>query len=171
VPTIVISPYARAHVVEHRQYDFASILRYIEDRFGLPRLSEYDRQANSIAPDLNPAQPPRPPLILHQRPCPPGAYATTTTLSGRIVRIINRPDEAAVLLHIAASPQPAKLVLSPQSALRDATGHAVTLNDLRSGDRIHATGVPTPDKALVYLGDVLVDLDLRLVHDRRGLPL
>ena len=158
VPTLVISPYARAHYVDHRQYDFASILRYIEDRFGLPHLSTYDRQAQSIAPDLDVTQRPRAPLIRRERACPPGAYETTTSLRGRVIRVIDRTDEAAILLRIAVSFQPAKVVLGSQSVLLDRRGHTITLRNVHSGDEVRAVGVPSPDKALVYLGNRVEDL-------------
>src|SRR5437588_12666747 len=64
VPSIVISPYARPHFVDHARYDFASILRYIEDKHNLPHLSTYDRTAASIAADLDFTQQSIPPLIL-----------------------------------------------------------------------------------------------------------
>ncbi|MDQ2743564.1 MAG: hypothetical protein M3Z66_14905 [Chloroflexota bacterium] len=70
VPTLVISPFARAHTVDHTTYDFTSILRFIEDRFRLPRLSVYDRHAASIGQDLNIKQRPLPPLVLRRRTCP-----------------------------------------------------------------------------------------------------
>jgi phospholipase C len=38
VPCIIISPYARRHYVSHTQYEFGSVLRFIEDTFGLPQL-------------------------------------------------------------------------------------------------------------------------------------
>jgi phospholipase C len=38
VPCIIISPYARPHYVDHTQYEFGSVLRFIEDTFGLPQL-------------------------------------------------------------------------------------------------------------------------------------
>ncbi|HEY1654231.1 MAG TPA: alkaline phosphatase family protein [Candidatus Tumulicola sp.] len=38
VPLLVISPYAKAHYISHRQHEIASTLRYIEQTFGLPFL-------------------------------------------------------------------------------------------------------------------------------------
>jgi phospholipase C len=38
VPTIIISPFAKRHSVDHTQYDTTSILRFITRRFGLPEL-------------------------------------------------------------------------------------------------------------------------------------
>jgi acid phosphatase len=38
VPTIIVSPFAKRHFVDHTQYDTTSILRFITRRFGLPKL-------------------------------------------------------------------------------------------------------------------------------------
>ncbi len=51
VPMIVISPYARQGYVTHVQYETASVLRYIEDNFGLPQLAKADARANDPAGD------------------------------------------------------------------------------------------------------------------------
>ncbi len=48
VPFIVVSPYARKHFVSHKRLSNASILRFIEARFGMPALSK--RDANSHVP-------------------------------------------------------------------------------------------------------------------------
>jgi phospholipase C len=48
VPTIAISPYARAHHVSHVVYDHTSILKFIETRFGLPPLTRRDAAANPM---------------------------------------------------------------------------------------------------------------------------
>ena len=61
VPLLVISPYAKQHYVSHVQYEHGSVLRFIEDTFGLGRLSASDGRANSPAPDcLDFTRPPRP---------------------------------------------------------------------------------------------------------------
>jgi phospholipase C len=60
VPLLVISPFAKRGYVSHVQYEHGSILRFIEDRFGLPRLAASDRRAASPADDcLDFNQPPR----------------------------------------------------------------------------------------------------------------
>lgn len=69
VPTIVISPYSRAQIVDHTVYDFASILRFVENQFHLPRLSAYDAQATSIGRALDLQQKPLPPLVLPLQQC------------------------------------------------------------------------------------------------------
>ncbi|HEY2474821.1 MAG TPA: alkaline phosphatase family protein [Candidatus Cybelea sp.] len=49
VPMVVISPYARASTVAHTQYQFGSILKFIEDNFGLGSLHTTDATSTSIA--------------------------------------------------------------------------------------------------------------------------
>jgi phospholipase C len=39
VPCIIISPYARAGYVSHTRYEFGSVLKFVEEAFGLPHLS------------------------------------------------------------------------------------------------------------------------------------
>ena len=51
VPLLVISPYAKQGYVSHRQYESASILKFVEDQFGLPRIAAADTRANSPEAD------------------------------------------------------------------------------------------------------------------------
>jgi phospholipase C len=51
VPLLIISPYAKKQFVSHVQYEHGSILRFIEDQFGLGRLAASDTRANSPAAD------------------------------------------------------------------------------------------------------------------------
>jgi acid phosphatase len=53
VPAVIISPYAKAHFVDHTQYETASILALIEKRFGLPSLGSHDANANPLTGALN----------------------------------------------------------------------------------------------------------------------
>lgn len=65
VPMLVVSPYSRQGsskdrgYVSHTQYEFASILKFIEDLWGLGRLGTTDVRAASIADCFNFKQPPR----------------------------------------------------------------------------------------------------------------
>jgi phospholipase C len=68
VPTIVISPYVRRGHIDHTQYDFTSVLRMIEDQFGLPPLASRDRHANSLLRALDLTQRPHPPLLISAPP-------------------------------------------------------------------------------------------------------
>jgi phospholipase C len=49
VPTLGISPYARRSYVDHTTYDFASLLAYVEKRFGLPPLTSGRRNRGRLA--------------------------------------------------------------------------------------------------------------------------
>ncbi len=53
VPTLIISPLARKHYVDHTVYDTTSILKLIESRYGLAPLGERDAKANNIAHALD----------------------------------------------------------------------------------------------------------------------
>ena len=56
-PLLVISPYAKANYVSHTQYEYGSVLQFVEDVFGLRRLAASDTRANSLIPDcFNPSQ-------------------------------------------------------------------------------------------------------------------
>ena len=48
VPTIVISPFAKKHFVDHTRYETVSILKLLELRFGLKPLSQRDAKANPL---------------------------------------------------------------------------------------------------------------------------
>jgi len=67
VPLIAISPYAKPHFVSHTQYDFGSILKFIEQTFGLGSLGTSDQDANSIGDMFNLSQSPN---AFHKEPLP-----------------------------------------------------------------------------------------------------
>lgn len=48
VPVLVVSPYARSGAVIHTRFETASVLRFVEDTFGLPQLAASDRRANDL---------------------------------------------------------------------------------------------------------------------------
>jgi phospholipase C len=68
VPFIIISPRAK-HGVYHTEVEFASVLRFMEETFGLPSLGAADTIANDLQDAFNYQQTPRPPLVLSQRQC------------------------------------------------------------------------------------------------------
>jgi phospholipase C len=51
VPLIIVSPYAKKDHVSHVRYEHGSILKYIEDVFGLAPLAASDTRANSVDTD------------------------------------------------------------------------------------------------------------------------
>jgi phospholipase C len=50
-PLLVISPYAKKGYISKVQYEHGSILRFVEDLFGLARLADSDKRATSPAAD------------------------------------------------------------------------------------------------------------------------
>jgi phospholipase C len=65
VPALIVSPYAKAGYVSKTRYEFASILRYIENNWKLGSLGTTDRRAASIIDCFNYNQQP-----IHFQPIP-----------------------------------------------------------------------------------------------------
>jgi len=58
VPLLVISPYALKGVVDHHLGEFSSVLRFIEDNWGLGQLTGRDRAATNLSYDFDFTQKP-----------------------------------------------------------------------------------------------------------------
>ena len=64
VPAIIVSPYARAGHVDRTQYDFTSVLKFVEERFNLHALTTRDKEADSIGRSLHLKQRPLAPFFI-----------------------------------------------------------------------------------------------------------
>ncbi len=53
VPLIVISPYAKTRYVSHAQHEFGSVLKFVEETFGLPSLGTTDVRADDLSDCFN----------------------------------------------------------------------------------------------------------------------
>jgi phospholipase C len=102
VPLLIISPYARAGYISHTQYEFASVLKFIEDRFKLTPLTLRDANANDTTDSFNFSQPPISPLILQTRMCPLLA-ASNIYFGGQSVGTAS-PPYALTLTNVRKSP-------------------------------------------------------------------
>ena len=75
VPFIIISPYAKQTIygqqgyITHSTYELSSVLRFIEERFGVAPLTARDATANDILDAFDFSQAPLPPLVLSLRDC------------------------------------------------------------------------------------------------------
>lgn len=72
VPMLIISPYAKAGYIDHTTYELSSVVRFIEDIFGLKQLTRRDRQSSNMfnAFDFRQkANPDERKLILQPRNC------------------------------------------------------------------------------------------------------
>jgi phospholipase C len=93
VPVLLISPYARQGYVSHTQYEHSSYLAFIENQFGLKRLTNRDTMANSFYGEFDFSQPPRQPLILNPNSPPPwNASTATTATSATLPNEISTPQ-------------------------------------------------------------------------------
>jgi phospholipase C len=71
-PALMVSPYARRGHVEHATMDFTSILKFIEENWGLEPLTARDRAATSLMPAFDFSRGPRPAVLLsRERHTPP----------------------------------------------------------------------------------------------------
>ena len=70
VPLLVISPYAKPGYLSHTPYEFSSVLKTVEEWFGLASLNGRDVTANDLSDAFDFAQAPTPPIVLNQRTCP-----------------------------------------------------------------------------------------------------
>lgn len=159
VPTIILSPYARAHSIDHHIFDFTSILRFIEDRYHLPSLTQRDKTARSIASSLDFNQRPLPPLVLQERTCPKGAYNTKVTVSGTYLKLVIKKFARSIYLRLSNG-DIATLLLGSSVPARSADKKRVHVPDLQIGDHLFAVVRPDPQRALVYGVSSLQDLDL-----------
>jgi phospholipase C len=83
VPLLIISPWAKSGYVEHKPLEFSSILKFIEDRFDLDRLTERDEKSNDLFDSFDLDGRPQPPLILFQRTCPASSSTSDFQLDPR----------------------------------------------------------------------------------------
>jgi phospholipase C len=67
VPMLVISPYAKDGKISSELGEFSSVLRFIEDNWGLTQLTRRDEQATPLASAFDFTQTPRPPDPLPER--------------------------------------------------------------------------------------------------------
>lgn len=100
-PALLVSPYARKGHVDSTELDFTSILRFIEENWGLEPLTERDAQAKTFLSAFELSQGPRTPVFLgtsRQPASPPSpgsglvyaAYATAATLCGLLTALAAR---------------------------------------------------------------------------------
>ncbi len=110
VPFLIVSPYAIKGQVSHTQYQFESVLKFIEERFGIPPLTSRDANANDMTDSFNFSQSPLPPLILNQRSCPiidpslyVGGQAVGKKSGASVLYVTNNTNKTLTLNSIVAS--------------------------------------------------------------------
>jgi phospholipase C len=68
VPALLVSPYARKGQVNHKTLDYTSALRFVEQNWGVPALTERDAKATSLSSAFDFGAPPRPADIIPAGP-------------------------------------------------------------------------------------------------------
>jgi phospholipase C len=64
MPALIISPYAKPGFIDRTQYQFESMLKFIEWRFNIPLLTDRDRNANNLLKAFDFNQKPSSPHII-----------------------------------------------------------------------------------------------------------
>jgi phospholipase C len=149
VPSIVISPYARQHYIDHTALDFNSILRFIETDFNLRPLNSADAGATSIASSFDLRQTPTAPYVLTQRNCPKQDYQIRNQIAGRVIRLHESNGLHSIVVRIAGN-NLVTLLLGPSYDIRDSRDNKVRYADISVGDMITSAATPDPQRALVY---------------------
>jgi phospholipase C len=156
VPTIIISPYAKAGYVDHTMYSYPSMLKFAEETFGLPSMTDLDRQANDLTGSFNFTQKPLAPLTLPQRTCP--AAPNMSKVPPATLTSVGTPANGLTSLGVAfTGAGSGTFVLKQATKLQGAKQLVITLADLTVGDNLTATGQPDFQNGGVY--------DITLLHD------
>lgn len=64
VPMLILSPYAKPSYVSHYDYDFTSVLKFMEERWGLAHLAPRDHRANDMRDCFDFERSPNAPLVI-----------------------------------------------------------------------------------------------------------
>ena len=109
VPLLIISPYAKKNFISHTKYEFSSVLKFIEERYGLSALTERDALANDMTDSFDFTQTARNGVILQTHTCPfinstsnvgIGVLGKVTTIK---LNFINRSGATMTMKGVTAS--------------------------------------------------------------------
>jgi phospholipase C len=167
VPAIVISPYARAHTVDHHTYNFNSILRFVEAWLDLRPLTQYDASSTNLASAFDFRQRPLPPLLQTTRTCPPGATSLDQTFRGTVAALRLRGSFPAIIIRLAPH-EIGRMQVVPSTTFQTADGVRITPDLLHRQDRVAVVARPQPERALFFTLGSLIDKDLRWRQSVRG---
>ena len=162
VPDIVISPYARRHYVDHATYSFASLLRLVEVRFGLPALTALDAEATPLLGSFDFTASPASPLLLQPQACPitPGVRISGTAEggAGRTSSNVITLNDAPVLRRITPQGPDIQVTvgttkgrqtytITPGMQVLGRGGRAINRQALRTGDIVLRQGTIVQDES------------------------
>lgn len=168
VPTILISPFARRNFIDHHTLEFDSILKFIENDFGLPPLTQRDRNARSLITSLDFRQRRLKPVVLNHAHCSASARKIHSTLRGVFLKLESRPFGKELLLRLSGD-NIATLLLGPSTPVLMKRNEHAKVSDFRIGDKLLAQVRPDPQRALTYGVGLIHDLDLVPFGPKEGL--
>jgi phospholipase C len=168
VPAIFISPYARPRFIDRSQMDFTSILKLVEQDFGLPPLTSRDRRAHSLLSSLDFKQRPLPPLVLTRRACSAADRTISMTVEGTYLHLTHHAYDDELTLRLKDG-NIATLLIIRTTRLQLSGNDRAQLTDDRPGDRISANVTPDQQRALLYGAGTVHDLDLVRFGPQTGL--
>jgi phospholipase C len=168
VPALVISPYARPHFVDHHIMEFDSILKFIEQDYRLPALTNRDRNAASLLSSLDMSEPPLKSMVLPKRSCPASDRNIHTTVAGTYVHAVVHPYDREVLIRMKDG-NVVTLLLASSTSIKMKHLRATLLANYRVGDHLWAAARPDPQQALIYGAGAVHDVDLVPFAGKKGM--
>ncbi len=96
VPALLVSPYARKGYIDSTTLDFTSVLKFIQENWGLPALAERDAKANSLTSAFDFSQPPRKPIFISS------VRAKPDSVRAGVTRVIYSVYGTALLIALLA---------------------------------------------------------------------
>jgi phospholipase C len=163
VPTIIISPYSRSGHVDHKVYDFDSVLKFIEQRYQLPSLTKGDASANSILSSLNLSQHPLPPLVLPPQKCPSADHHIGAQIYGHVTKVVYRPDLEQIKVRVGTTTPPSTATLegTPNLAVTTPQGTPLGVLQVSKGDFVVANATASPSAAGDYNANIVMDQSIK----------
>jgi hypothetical protein len=156
VPILIISPFAKPGYISHAQYEFSSVLKFIETRFNLSPLTTRDTAANDLLDSFDFTQQPLPPLILQQRACPVvsttgvrfGSQTLNMASPEKIIEVTNYGTKPLAISNISTSGDFTHTARCPASLLPQGTCKIrVTFTPQATGTRTGTVTVHDSDPA------------------------
>ena len=102
VPLLIISPYAKSGYISHTVYEPASILKFIEERYNLPYLTNRDANANDMLDSFDFTQTPLSPVVLNTRSCPVVSQLSTFFIPQQVGT--TSPSRSILLTNYGSTP-------------------------------------------------------------------
>jgi len=171
VPLLIISPYVKAGTVYHKQAQFGSVVRFIEQRFGLASLGNRDNPGtNDLMDAFNFSQRPLPPLVLNERSCGGTVnfgFSRNAPLHADL-QDVNTTPGGAVLLVRGTNNLAYTVRLSGRTQITRSGGVKAVVADLSVGDRLQITGQLDPTQAGYLIAESVSDESIIPLINVRG---